>query len=179
MFSITIMFSLNMPNRNHPHIISQVSTLWLKIRTMSLLQAIPRKSLSRTVEKWRHHRLPTLLQSNRYDSERHFSTRTSDSPLHVIQEAIASLDTFSSRLVELTKLVDEKHVIIDDRGLIETEAVTLPEIVLHSRDTDPEEFEKGAAVRNLVMATALATEKELRSLAASYPTLVQQMETGQ
>jgi hypothetical protein len=97
----------------------------------------------------------------------------------MIQETIASLDAFSTRLVELTKLVDKQHVLIDDRGLIEKQAVTLPQIVLHSRDTDPEEFEKGAAVRNLVMATALATEKELRSLSASYTTLVQQMETGQ
>lgn len=70
-------------------------------------------------------------------------------------------------------------VLLDENtGLVQSSAVTLPQVVIHSRDSNLKEFEKVFEMRKLVLETALATDKELRSLAVAYESLSQEMEAA-
>lgn len=121
----------------------------------------------------------TLIQAQTGRLSSSASTSSTDkNPLRTIQGAIDSLDTFSSRLIQVSKLVDKQHVLISSSGLIENQEITLPQVILHSRDTDPEEFQRGTAIRDLVLETAKAADEELRDLAGAYGSIAQQMETG-
>lgn len=112
--------------------------------------------------------------------DRFASSKENNNPLHLIESAISSLNDFSSRLVSLSELVDKPHILIDkNTGYIQNSTVTLPQIVLHSRDSNLKEFEQGAEARQLVLGTAIATDKELRSLAIAYESLSREMETGE
>ncbi|CAJ1953914.1 unnamed protein product [Cylindrotheca closterium] len=112
-------------------------------------------------------------------SQSGFRFSSSDNPLTQIESAIDSLNDFSARLLSLSELVDKKHVWINETtGLVENTALTLPQVVLHSRDSNLKEFQKGSEARALVMETALATNRELRSLAVAYESLSKDMEAA-
>lgn len=63
-------------------------------------------------------------------------------------------------------------------GLVQNTLVTLPQVVLHSRDANLKEFDQGVEARKLVLETAIITHKELRSLDVRYERLSKQMEAG-
>ena len=119
------------------------------------------------------------IRQRRASDIRFASFHSHENPLHQIESAIKSLNDFSSRLVKLSQMVDKPHVLIDkNTGLVQNTLVTLPQVVLHSRDANLKEFDQGVEARKLVLETAIITHKELRSLDVRYERLSKQMEAG-
>lgn len=78
-----------------------------------------------------------------------------------------ALEDFSSRLIKLGELIDRPHTLPGTSD----QTVTLPEMVLHSRDTSLEDFQSptAQAARQLVSeTTAQEVDQELQQLARDY-----------
>ena len=88
-----------------------------------------------------------------------------DNPLQVITGAIDALQDFSQQLQDISETIDTKFE-IPDSG----QAVTLSDIVLHSRDASPEEFGKAVATaaRQQALQVAEPIETQLKNLNQVY-----------
>jgi hypothetical protein len=104
--------------------------------------------------------------------EKAFSTIPADNPLEVIHSATESLQSFTTRLAALSDTIQ--------RGITlpSGQVVTMKDIVLHSRDAEPDEFHAPAAqdARTTVVPIAETLEKELYEMALGYESSIfQQM----
>ena len=88
-----------------------------------------------------------------------------DNPLQVITGAIDALQDFSQQLQDISETIDTKFQ-IPDSG----QAVTISDIVLHSRDASPEEFGKAVATaaRQQALQVAEPIETQLKNLNQVY-----------
>jgi hypothetical protein len=96
------------------------------------------------------------------------SSPNGENPHETIQGAMRALEDFSSRLIQLGELIDRPHTL---PGTLLDRTVTLPEMVLHSRDTSLEDFQSptAQAARQLVSeTTAQEVDQELQQLARDY-----------
>ena len=94
------------------------------------------------------------------------SAQVDDNPLQVVNEAIGTLATFSDQLRQLSATI-RSDVTLPSTGQV----VTLKDIVIHSRDSDPADFAKPAAAearRHLLQTVAEPVESELQEMVKSY-----------
>jgi hypothetical protein len=93
---------------------------------------------------------------------------SSENPLQVIQNATSVLQDASSRLESIGKTIQTPLTL--NTG----QEATVKDIVLHSRDSKPAEFQERVAkdARALVLPIAESIEEDLKELAAFYRTTV-------
>ena len=93
-----------------------------------------------------------------------------DNPLQAINAAIDTLKTFSNQLRNLSDTIDAV-VALPSTG----QEVTLKDIVIHSRDSEPTAFAKPAAQEarsTLLQTVAEPVELELKGMVTTYQTFV-------
>jgi hypothetical protein len=93
-----------------------------------------------------------------------FSTMPADNPLEVIISATESLQSFTTRLLALSDTIQS------DITLPSGQVVSMKDIVLHSRDSEPAAFHTPAAqdARTTVIPIAETVEKELKEMSRVY-----------
>jgi hypothetical protein len=107
------------------------------------------------------------------------SSAADHDPLEIVQQAMQSLEEFSTKLRQLAQQVDEPHI-IEVKSLFQSKPISLAEITLHSRDAATmEDFQTplAHAARTELLVQAQHAEASLQSLIDLYTTTVQpQME---
>lgn len=95
-------------------------------------------------------------------------TTTADNPLEAIHQATASLQDASTRLQSIHDFIQAQHTIDGDSS--SDREVTLRDIVLHSRDSKPGEFQEplAQAARKALLPHAETVEQELQTLRSFY-----------